>query len=403
MSQFKWKQCLIFFVLSCVFVIVAISYPYRQISVLSDSAVITKQELDSLQQGSVFCVAKATKLTADSNDLDCDEYIINYKLFNLFNITNLRVNVIADNKIYAGGNCLGFNILSKGVVVVGSNFILTEHGAVNPMTSSGLKVGDIITHIDGLEICDVSDVNEYLDKYVGGTTKLTVTRQGKVVYVDIEPAFDVQTQTYKLGLWLKSDASGVGTLTYVDTTTGRYGSLGHAITNSSNQVFDVTGGNIYETNVIGVNKGQSGRPGELLGAFNTTNPQGSVDKNTNFGVFGDVDDGNTLMKDKTEIGVGGRLTVKPGKAQILSTIDGFNIEAFDVEIIKTNFQSSAQEKSMVIRVIDKRLLDVTGGIVQGMSGSPIIQDGKLVGAVTHVFVNDPTKGFGIYIDWMLGN
>ncbi|MBP5651484.1 MAG: SpoIVB peptidase [Clostridia bacterium] len=397
----KTNRVVIFCILCVLFLIIAISYPYDVIATLGSNNCITKEELCKLQKNGLFYATELCRVDAKSDTDNFDEYILKYKLFNLFNITNLRVNVLQDDEIYAGGNCLGFSIGSKGVVVVGSNFIITKDGAVSPFAISGLKIGDIITHIDNIEINDVGDVNNYLLTYSSGEIQLKVNRNGQLKTINITPVLDLQSNTYKIGLWLKSDASGIGTLTFVNETTGRFGSLGHAITNSSNQVFDITGGDIYEANVIGVKKGQMGSPGELLGIFNTTNSQGNVDKNTNFGVFGSVTQDNTLSENKQTTNIGGRLTVKPGKAQILSTIDGYNIEAFDIEIIKTNFQNLAEEKSMVLRVIDKRLLDKTGGIVQGMSGSPIIQDGKLVGAVTHVFVNDPTKGFGIYIDWML--
>ncbi len=210
------------------------------------------------------------------------------------------------------------------------------------------------------------------------------------------------TNTYKLGLWVKEDAVGIGTLSFVNATTKRFGSLGHSINDSeTNECIKVSGGNIYESKILGIKKGKSGKAGELIGTFNRENVIGTVDKNCEYGVYGFVDSVETITKNKTAVDIGGRLSAKPGKAQILTCLDGDEIKAYDIEIIKTNFQSACNEKSMVLRVTDKNLIAKTGGIVQGMSGSPIIQDGKLIGAVTHVFVNDATKGFGIYIDWML--
>ena len=203
-------------------------------------------------------------------------------------------------------------------------------------------------------------------------------------------------------VWVKEDAVGIGTLTFINATTKRFGSLGHSINDSeTNECIKVSGGNIYKGRILGVKKGRSGEAGELKGTFSREDVVGSVDKNCEFGVYGFVNDVETFTASKTSIDVGGRLSAKPGKAKILSCLNGQDIEEFDIEIIKTNFQSSCNEKSMVLRVVDEDLISKTGGIVQGMSGSPIIQDGKLIGAVTHVFVNDATKGFGIYIDWML--
>ena len=231
---------------------------------------------------------------------------------------------------------------------------------------------------------------------------LTINRNGNIMNVGILPALDKVSNEYKLGLWVKEDAVGIGTLTFVNATTKRFGSLGHAITeNGSSDPIEISGGNIYKGKILGVKKGGYGKAGELIGTFNRDNVEGIVDKNCEYGVYGFVNNVETFTDSKTSIEIGGRLSAKPGGAKILSCLNGEDIEEFDIEIIKTNFQQSCNEKSMVLRVIDEDLIKRTGGIVQGMSGSPIIQDGKLIGAVTHVFVNDATKGFGIYIDWML--
>ncbi len=393
---------LIAFVCCCfVFLLVAINFPYFALTNIDEHNVITLDELHKITSNNPFVTTQLECVSADSIDEDIKEYVVKYKLFNLFNITNLKVNVVVDDQVYAGGNCLGFALKSKGAVIVGSNYVITRSGPVNPFASSGLQIGDVLIKLDDTYVNSITDITKYLSSSKGDIVNMTVNRGGNPINVSITPALDVQTNTYKLGLWLKDDASGVGTLTFVNDTTKRFGSLGHAITDSSGNVFEVSGGEIFSANVIGVNKGAKGRPGELLGLFSQSNPQGTIDKNNNYGVYGYVSDNSTLIEGKQTISLGGRLTAKPGKAQILCTIDGQNIEKFDIEIIKTNFQNSAEEKSMVLRVTDKRLLSKTGGIVQGMSGSPIIQDGKLVGAVTHVFVNDPTKGFGLYLDWMI--
>ncbi len=196
---------------------------------------------------------------------------------------------------------------------------------------------------------------------------------------------------------------GVGTLTFINPNTLRFGALGHAIADAdTKENFDVKSGELYKCNVIGVKMGKRGIPGEIMGLFVPgRNEQGTIDKNNDYGVFGNVFENSEFLNDDKLMPIGGRLTAKPGKAKILTTIDGNNIESFDIEIIKTNYGGGANSKSMVIRVTDEDLISRTGGIVQGMSGSPIIQDGKIVGAVTHVFVNDPKKGFGLYLDWML--
>lgn len=395
------KKRLAFILCGVIFVLVSIFFPYDIYNTLEDNMVVTTNEFNEMLDGNFFLTSKVLPVS-NSNEDEFNQYIIDYKLFNLFNIKRLRVNVIEPDRYFAGGNSLGFSLQSKGIILIGGNYILSENGIEKPFENSELMTGDIITHINDVEINSVSDINDILKGYTGGELVLSVNRNGEKLRIGILPALDIQTNTYKLGLWVKEDAVGIGTLTFVNATTGRFGSLGHSINDSeTNECIEVSGGNIYKSKILGVKKGYSGRAGELMGSFSRESVIGSVDKNCEYGVYGYVDDVNTIIDNKTSIEVGGRLTAKPGKAKILSCIDGENIEEFDIEIIKTNFQSSYNQKSMVIRVTDKDLISRTGGIVQGMSGSPIIQDGKLIGAVTHVFVNDATKGFGLYIDWMI--
>ena len=397
----KIKRKIILFFLILSFSIISIFFPYNFMVKLSSGMYVTQEELKTMLKSSWLLSPNAVSVSA-SDDNDFDEYIINYKLFNLFNIKKLKVNVLEPDRYFAGGETLGFSLQSNGVILIGGNYILSKNGIERPFENSGLKTGDIITHINGIEVNNVDDIAQVLSTCNGEKVKLSVKRNGELSEIFIEPALDRITNTYKLGLWIKEDAVGIGTLTFVNATTKRFGSLGHSINDSeTNECIDVSGGNIYESKILGIKKGKSGKAGELIGTFSRENVIGSVDKNCEYGVYGFVDDVENFIVDKTSIDIGGRLSAKPGKAQILSCLDGETIETYDIEIIKTNFQSSCNEKSMVIRVTDKDLIEKTGGIVQGMSGSPIIQDGKLIGAVTHVFVNDATKGFGIYIDWML--
>lgn len=383
------------------FVIVSIFFPYNKMLALSDEMFVTQDELKEILSSDFLLSSQIVSVSA-RDDGDFDKYIINYKLFNLFNIKKLKVNVIDPDRYFAGGETLGFSLQSKGVILIGGNYILSKNGIERPFENSGLKTGDIITKIEGIEINNSQDISKILEKFEGGSIRLTVNRSGEIFEVDICPALDSMTNTYKLGLWVKEDAVGIGTLSFVNATTKRFGSLGHSINDSeTNECIEVSGGNIYTSKILGIKKGKSGKAGELIGTFNRENVIGTVDKNCDYGVYGFVDSVESVTKNKTSVDIGGRLSAKPGKAQILSALDGDEINAYDIEIIKTNFQQSCNEKSMVIRVTDKELIAKTGGIVQGMSGSPIIQDGKLIGAVTHVFVNDATKGFGIYIDWML--
>ncbi len=395
------KTKLLLIIVIFLFVASSISLPYKLFTMYEDGMVVTRDELNEMLSDNFFVSSKLSTASADTGE-NFDEYVIKYKLFNLFNIKNLKVNVVEKDRYFAGGDTLGFSLQSKGVVLIGGNFIVTKHGIERPFEDSELKSGDIISKINDIDINTVQDISSILRTHDGSSLILDVTRNGEKIKVEIMPALDALTNSYKLGLWVKEDAIGLGTLTFINMTTKRFGSLGHAITDGdSGNIIEISGGNIYEGKVLGIKKGENGRAGELIGTFSKENVLGSVDKNCEYGVYGYFDDPEEYLEGRVSVEVGGRNSVSPGKATILSCLDGENIEEFDIEIIKTNFQSTCNEKSMVIRVTDKDLIARTGGIVQGMSGSPIIQNGKLVGAVTHVFISDATKGFGIYIDWML--
>ena len=398
--RFKKKFC--FFLIISIFLVASIFFPYDLYISLEDDMYITTTEFEDMLNKNFFISpqVQAVSIVDDENALQ--EYLVDFKLFDLFTIKKLRVNVVEPDRYFAGGNSLGFTLQSKGVILIGGNYILSNNGIMKPFENSRLRSGDIITHIDNIEINSVEDINFILNDYDGRELVLTIVRGGETMKVGILPALDKMTNTYKLGLWIKEDAVGIGTLTFVNSTTKRFGSLGHAITeNGSTEPIEISGGNIYKGRILGVKKGSTGKAGELMGTFSREDIEGSVDKNCEYGVFGYLDNVDTFINNKTSIEIGGRLSASPGDAKILSCIDGETIEEFDIEIIKTNFQSSSNQKSMVIRVIDEDLIERTGGIVQGMSGSPIIQNGKLIGAVTHVFVNDPTRGYGIFIENML--
>lgn len=393
------KYILFVFVLAF-FLLFCFTFPY-EIFVGTDEIVLTRAEWEKLLQNK-FVTVKTPLMSAYSDDTKIDEYVLKYRLFNLSNITSLRVKVLDDNMVYLGGDVLGFSLKSKGVVVVGSNIIITKKGKSNPIKDAGIVSGDRIVKIDGTDINCVSDISDLLLKCTGEDMKVEYIRNGETCITNVSPAFDALTKSYKLGLWIKEDALGVGTLTYILPDSLRFGSLGHAINNgNSNDVLDISGGNIYECSVIGVKKGKSGTPGELVGMFSQTGPLGDIDKNTEYGVFGNYYDIDQVSQNR-KIEIGGKASSRPGKATIISCINGESVGEYEIEIIKTNYQSNGGDKGLVFRVTDKTLLDKTGGIVQGMSGSPIIQNGKLIGAVTHVFVNDPSKGTGLYVDYMLG-
>lgn len=343
----------------------------------------------------------------DKNNIYADENLIkiDVKFLNLFTVNSYYVNTNKEY-LYAGGNAVGIYLNTKGVMLLGNNSIITKEGLVDTLKDSPLMIGDIILKINDQEIYNINDITNIinLEENLGKAVKITYIRKNKEYETMLNPVLDMESGEYKLGIWVKNDASGVGTLTYI-TEDGRFGALGHSINVSgTKEPYNISGGKLYNCNIIGVNKGQKGKAGELKGLFmQGRNLQGEIDKNISTGIYGNICEDASLMQNvkQRRYEIGGRFTARPGKAKILCCVAGSEVKEYDIEIIKTNYQNSRKEKSMVIKVVDGELLKKTGGIVQGMSGSPIIQNGKIIGAVTHVFINDSTKGFGLYLDWMM--
>jgi len=298
----------------------------------------------------------------------------------------------ASETVYLGGMSAGFSLKTKGAEVVGTCDVITENGLRSPCKDSGIEVGDRIMSINNAKINSVEDIEENI---TGKTTVIIdLIHNGENVIKTVQPAKDINGR-YKLGVFIRDSISGIGTITYIKND--RFASLGHPVLTDRGELLDIAGGELYNCNITGCIKGERGKAGELRGVFLRTNPIASIDKNSQCGVFGKISDDFDRTK-LVEIEIG---HAEPGNASIFSTINGGEVKEYSISIIKAD--NYGANKNFVIKISDNELLDATGGIVQGMSGSPIIQDGKLVGAVTHVFINDPTRGFGIDIDNMINN
>lgn len=291
-------------------------------------------------------------------------------------------------RVYLGGEIIGFSLNLDGVLVNSIEFVDTIAG--QSKLKSGLCVGDIIKTVDGIDVESADDIVRAIN---GGKEEyeIEIVRGNKVKKETVVPLIDRISGENRLGISVREDLGGIGTLTYI-TQEGDFGALGHCVGVGDGKA-EIEGGGVYESNILGIKKGERGSAGSIKGTLDKSKRLGTVDKNTKYGIFGKIDGGDVLYD------VAKRNEVTCGKAKICSCISG-DREFYDIEIVKAVHQNSDNEKGLVIKVTDKRLLALTGGIVQGMSGSPIVQNNKLVGAVTHVFVNDPTRGYGLYLDCM---
>lgn len=318
---------------------------------------------------------------------------------NLFTGANAASKI--EEKVYLGGYPLGITIDGDGVTVIGLNEFIAEDGSLKcPAMDAGLEINDVIIELGGRSVYGSAKLAEIASKSNGNALSVRYMRDGELRESVITPQKDFTTKQYRLGLWSRDSSSGIGTLTYVRTNLN-FGSLGHPITDSKGNIIQCKNGGVFRCSIDGVEKGRKGAAGELKGSFNFEKRVGNIYANNKFGAFGTF---NTLPKYcKETIEVADIAEIKPGKAQIYCTLDGEERRCYEVEIVKAVLQTSREDRGMVIHITDPLLLEKTGGIVQGMSGSPIVQNGKLVGAVTHVFVNDPTRGYGMYAKWMLTN
>jgi len=326
-------------------------------------------------------------------------------LFGLVPVKDITVNVIPARELIVCGRTVGIRLYIKGILVVGISGVMTPDGKeVLPVKDTGLEPGDFIIAVNNKEIEKISDLSQIIDESRGNEITLKFIHDNRIIESRVTPVQSIEDGKYRIGIWVRDSTAGIGTLTYIEEETGKFGALGHGITDIDTGILmPVKNGELLRSSVYGIRKGLQGNPGELQGDF-LKSPEviGEIYWNTAFGVFGKINKNYMSEITGRKYPVGTRSMVREGPATILSNIHGEEVEEFTVEIQKIARKNLSGPKSMIIKITDPRLLSETGGIIQGMSGSPIIQNGRIIGAVTHVLVNDPTKGYGIFIETMLG-
>lgn len=319
-------------------------------------------------------------------------------------------NPVQNGKLYVipSGRSIGVRLKSKGVMVVGYHLVAAKNGNVSPAEDANLRLGDNILKLNGVMVEGSEDFASIANACGNAKKKVKFSylRGGKEYQTEVTPTYNVKEKAYQLGVYVRNFAAGIGTLTFYEPTHGVYGALGHAITDAdTSKPLIVGSGTIFRSSIKSIEKGQAGEPGEKRGIFvQEHNVVGNILKNTSFGIFGQMESlSDNLEASNLEkaVPIATPQQVKEGPAKILTVVEGDKVESFDIEIVEASSQPTIAPKGLVIKVTDPKLLKRTGGIVQGMSGSPILQSGMLIGAVTHVLVNDPTSGYGTYIKWMI--
>lgn len=314
---------------------------------------------------------------------DTGKIEVSLNLFGNIPVKKMDVNVIPKSEVVPVGKAIGMKLYTEGVLVVG----MSEINGKKPYENSGIQEGDAIIEINNEQIENTNDLIETVNKSNGTTVEVKYKRNEQTITTSIEPA-KVNENEYKLGLWVRDAAAGVGTMTFYEPSSGMFAALGHGIADiDTSELINIESGELTTTNILSIVKGQKGTPGEIRGTIENSESLGSIYKNTSFGVYGKVQSKNKLdINNMEEMDVALRDEIKTGKAQILCELENGKTEKYDVEIKKLYLNNNENNKSMVIKITDEKLIEKTGGIIQGMSGAPIIQNGKFIGAVTHVFV-----------------
>ena len=317
---------------------------------------------------------------------------VTFSLLGLIPVHETRVNVVEERTLIPGGQAVGVALKTRGVLVVS-----------DAAKGRALRAGDVILSADGKNVESTKALSEQVGTAQTDTVRLEVLRGGQTITVDAQAEPDPSDGRRKLGVWVRDSTAGVGTLTYIDPANQAYGALGHAIVDAdTGRLLAAREGAILHASIVGVTKGQSGKAGELKGNFLKAGEQiGSLMENCEYGIYGVLDDMPENLLYPQGLRAGARSAVHTGTASVIATVDADGPQEYGVEIVRCFAQSEPSQKGMILRVTDERLLEKTGGIVQGMSGSPILQDGRIIGAVTHVYLSDATQGYGMYIEWML--
>lgn len=327
---------------------------------------------------------------------------LNLNLFGTIPVKEVNVNVIPKTMVVPLGNAIGMKLYTKGVLVVGMSQIETDKNEKKkPYENSGIEQGDTILEINNNIVGNTEELIKEVENSKGNTINIKYLRDDKTMQTDITPV--KSKNTYKIGLWVRDATAGVGTLTFYEPSTNLFMALGHGISDiDTEEIVNIANGELVTANIVSITKGRKGYPGEIRGTIDEGKTIGTIYKNTNFGVYGMVKNKNYLEADLTqEMEVAPRNEIKEGKAQIICQLENSAKKKYDIEIEKVYINNNQNNKSMLIKITDKELLEKTGGIIQGMSGAPIIQEGKFVGAVTNVLVNDPTQGYGVFADIMI--
>lgn len=319
------------------------------------------------------------------------------------NVKTVTASIVKNTKVVPLGDIAGLKLYTKGVLVVGMSEIKGEDGITyKPYENTGIEQGDAITKINDEEINTTEELIKCISKAKGQTVNITYEKNNDDIKTTLTPVKTAKN-TYKIGLWVRDSAAGIGTLSFYNPSKNTIVALGHGIQDiDTHELVEISSGELVTAEIANIQKGEKNKPGKIEGTIENGSKIAKINNNTEYGIYAEEVNKNKLgINSSNEIEVASRKEIKTGKAHIICTLENNIKKEYEIEIEKIYTNNNQNNKSMIVKITDKELIEKTGGIIQGMSGAPIIQNGKLVGALTHVFVSDPTKGYGVFADAML--
>lgn len=392
---------LIFLIIIYIYTVVITSMPDK-IVLFEGEEINTKTLLGlNLKEKDESMMVSSNMNNQKINDAGIKKLTLN--LFDKLPIKAINVSVLPKTKVIPVGNIAGVKLYTSGVLVVGMSEIEGKDNKIyKPYENTGIKEGDTITKINNKYISSTDELIDNVNNSKGDIIEVTYIQNEQIKECNITPV-KTDEDEYKIGLWVRDSAAGVGTVTFYEPTTKTFGALGHGISDiDTGELLNIASGEFVTTRVLNIAKGEKGNPGKIQGTIENQQTIGEISKNTGFGIYGKVNNISSLDIDASkEMEVALRDEIKLGKAKILCSLDNKNVQEYEIEIKKIYKENNYNNKSMEIEITDENLINKTGGIIQGMSGSPIIQNGKFIGAVTHVLVNNPKEGYAVFGDLML--
>ena len=382
-----------------ILLLISLIYTVNITSMPKNVILLENEELDLKQVLGITLKESKKEVLQTSNDSNkIETKTISVSLFNLFNVKEVNVSTVKNTKVVPLGNIIGIKLYSNGVLVIG----MTEVEGKKPYENTGIKEGDLITTVDNVTVTTTEELIKCVNNSQGKLVKIKYIREGTEYVTDIEPV-KTKEDKYKIGLWVRDGACGIGTATYYDPGTGKIATLGHGIVDrDTDKLITIESGKLLTSTITKIKKGEKGNPGEIKGIINDNQTTGSINLNTDFGIYGNLKEINTLGIDKNNsLEIALKNEIKTGEATILLALEDEIRKEYKIEIKKIYKNNTEDNKSMLIEITDEKLIEKTGGIIQGMSGAPIIQNGKFIGAITHVLVNNPLQGYAVFGEIMI--